>query len=212
MSGSDFDPTELQDVLTEMKTQDTTVPYPFVDDSIFRSFYILHLLKKNKSGCYLKTHPMNKYRSHLVATGKRLKTEKNIQVTQLIKEAYPNCKKMKKVLIVPLKIIPEESKIAHENVLIFNTALNEVERFEPHGSHTDTKYVHSIRLNTSIEKFVKGLELGLAYIPSHEVQIKTNWLQKIEKRTPRTSRRYKTNTILVNSNSLHAESNRCLLF
>ena len=194
MSDHEFDPTELKKVLNKMKSQATTEPYPFVCDNTLRPFYLLHILKKNKSDCYLPKLPTGKYRTHLVASGLKLK-DTNSQLVDLIKETYKKCKEMGKVLIVPLKILPTDQRIGHENILIFNTVRNEVERFEPHGSQTVVTKINSERLNRSIANFVGKLDLGLKYIPSNEVQTKLEGLQILEEKSPNVSRQYKGQTI-----------------
>ena len=194
MSDQEFDPTELKKVLNKMKSQATTEPYPFVCDNTLRPFYFLHILKKNKSDCYLPKLSTGKYRTHLVASGLKLK-DTNSQSVDLIKETYKKCKEMGKVLIVPLKILPTDQRIGHENILIFNTVRNEVERFEPHGSQTAVTKINSERLNRSIAKFVGKLDLGLKYIPSNEVQTKLEGLQILEEKSPNVSRQYKGQTI-----------------
>ena len=194
MSDHEFDPTELKKVLNKMKSQATTEPYPFVCDNTLRPFYLLHILKKNKSDCYLPKLPTGKYRTHLVASGLKLK-DTNSQLVDLIKETYKKCKEMGKVLIVPLKILPTDQRIGHENILIFNTVRNEVERFEPHGSQTAVTKINSERLNRSIANFVGKLDLGLKYIPSNEVQTKLEGLQILEEKSPNVSRQYKGQTI-----------------
>jgi len=190
MDDDKFDPTELINVLTKMNGQATTEPYPFLCDNTLRPFYLLHILKKNKSYCYLPKLPTGKYRTHLVATGIRLK-DTNSQLVSLIKTTYQKCREMGKVLIVPLKILPTDQHNGHENILIFNTVRNEVERFEPHGSQTVVPKINSERLNRRIERFVCKLGLGLTYIPSNEVQTKIEGLQILEGKSPNIGRQYK---------------------
>jgi len=176
-----FDPAELTRVLDEYKQSSLSEPYPFSAFKTLRPFYLLHILKRNKSDCFLPT--TNKKLMFLRATGKRLSEKYKDEISELIKKAYPKCKRSKKVIIVPLMIKPTDDNSkneAHENMLIFNTIRSEVERFEPHGNRTEMNNVYSDRLDRSIQKFVKELDLGLTYIPSPEVFESEDGLQAIE--------------------------------
>ena len=171
MEYAPFDPKELSKVLNEYSVHSKTEAYPWLAIKSLRPFYLLHILKRNDSDCYLAT--TNKKLVFLRSTGLRLSAKYKVDLPDLIKQAYPKCKSVKKVLIVPLMIRPANNYSrgveAHENMIIFNTVRSEVERFEPHGAKTMMQYVDSDRLDRSIEKFVGELGLGLTYIPSTQV-------------------------------------------
>ena len=186
-----FDPKELLKVLNEYSKHSKSDAYPWLAIKSLRPFYLLHILKRNDSDCYLAT--TNKKLVFLRSTGLRLSAKYKADLADLIKQAYPKCKSVKKVLIVPLMIRPANNYSrgveAHENMIVFNTVRSEVERFEPHGAKTMMQYVDSDRLDRSIEKFVGELGLGLTYIPSTQVTESNEGFQLLETRSENLSRK-----------------------
>ena len=185
-----FDPKELAKVLDEYSKHSKSEAYPWAAYKTLRPFYLLHILKRNESHCYLAT--TNKKLVFLRSTGIRLSDKYKTEMAGLIKQAYPKCKSVKKVLIVPLMIIPSSKtrqSEAHENMIIFNTVRSEVERFEPHGDKTMMHGVDSDRLDRSIKKFVGELGLGLTYIPSTQVTESNEGFQLLETRSENVSRK-----------------------
>ena len=98
-------------------------PVPWLAIKTLRPFYLLHMLKRNKSDCYLPT--TDKKLMYLRASGKRIIEKYRPEMLALIKKAYSHCKTHKKVLMVPLVIRPAQKEglqpNGHENMLIFNT-------------------------------------------------------------------------------------------
>jgi hypothetical protein len=82
-------------------------------------------------------------------------------------------------------ISPSENNSGHSNILIFNTIRGECERFEPHGSQTKVSLINSDRLNRSIKRFVKDLDLGLTYVPSDQVTESLRGFQSYECKAPK---------------------------
>jgi hypothetical protein len=124
---------------------------------------------------------------YLHCSGQRLSItmKKNKQVMASIKATYPKCKQMQKLLMVPIMISPAENHRGHSNILIFNTIRGECERFEPHGSQTQSPLMNSNRLNRSIERFVKELNLNLTYVPSDQVTESLRGFQSYEGSAPK---------------------------
>jgi hypothetical protein len=148
---------------------DITGAVPFVCNKITRPFMILHVLEQNKSDCMVVTK--NQRLVYLQANGTHLLPTQLKTQAALIKKAYPHCQKKKRLLIVPLFIKLASMSSGHENMLIFNTVRNEVERFEPHGDDTGVEGVNNVEINASIKSFVDSLELPgkPKYVPQNEV-------------------------------------------
>ena len=179
----DLDPVALRETLNKLRTSETGPP-PFICTKTTRPFLILHVLEQNESDCMLATS--NKKLVFLRSNGKKL-TEKYLNEQRpLIKEAYDNCKQHRRILIIPLFILAE-GRIGHENMLIFNTVRNEVERFEPHGQTLTMAGVDNTSLNESIRAYINSLELpgNPTYVPQNELCPSEEGWQRIEAQVPR---------------------------
>lgn len=95
----------------------------------------------------------------------------NEELQKRIALRYLECKKNKKMLVIVLSL---QIKGGHANMLVFNYARDEVERFEPHGAkgqHYSDKTNNSINKNLGI--FIKGmnrhLDKDLKFIPPSEI-------------------------------------------
>ena len=56
----------------------------------------------------------------------------NKNLIRMIRDRYLNCKKNNKTLVIPFSILSRKG--GHENILIFNHKLEQLEHFEPHGA------------------------------------------------------------------------------
>ena len=106
----------------------------------------------------------------------------------LIKAAYARCKQHRRVLIIPLFILVSGNN-GHENMLIFNTVRNEVERFEPQGQTSTTRGVNNTTLNESIRAYISSLELpdNPTYVPQNELCPTQEGWQRFEEQAARGS-------------------------
>ena len=75
------------------------------------------------------------------------------ETIKLISKRYLECKKRKKVLVIPA------GYSSHENIIIFNYQRKEVERFEPHGSGIQGG--NDEKLNKNMKEFVDEVNENL---------------------------------------------------
>lgn len=164
-----FTPTykdDIIDVMRDYAKQSTTKVFPYVCNNDIQKIMLIQLMEKNKNGC---AYDINKYgilkatnsRLHFFLRGKKLQREKFIEY---IKKQYLNCAKTRRMLVVPFNVDDDR----HANIIIFNPFRNEVERFEPHGSETHIHGFNNTKINRDLDTFVKKLEIGLKFIPSHK--------------------------------------------
>jgi hypothetical protein len=181
MSYPPFNPKQLREILKSKSKYSKTRPEPWSCYLVMRPFYLLHVLKRNESDCFLPT--LHHKLIYLDCSGTEVRTglqTKNLR--DLIRRAYGNCDSKKKILMVPIVIHAKEG-VLHENILIINTIRKEAERFEPHGSKTLHPHINSDSLDTSIGEFVKDLKLGLKYVPSTEVSQFKDGFQALESKS-----------------------------
>ena len=164
-----FTPTYKDDIIDVMRNyakQSTTKVFPYVCNNDIQKLMLIQLMETNKNGC---AYDINKYgilkatnsRLHFFLRGKKLEREKFIAY---IRKQYLNCATKRRMLVVPFNVDDDR----HANIIIFNPFRNEVERFEPHGSETHIHGFNNTKINKDLDTFVKKLEIGLKFIPSHK--------------------------------------------
>ena len=171
MSKKEFD--NVVDALQEMDKLSTSEPVLYSSLGAFSYLMLLHTLKENKNDCIVRDVTSKKGLPLFIKYSKGSMDKSSISDEQIekIAEAYKNCKKEGKILVIPLKLLTSVG--GHENAIIINYHRNEVERFEPHGSVTGGSFkLRTNVLDNGIKKIVKKLnknyKLKLKYVPATE--------------------------------------------
>lgn len=135
-------------------------PVSFICYAGLSSFIYLHILARHKNDCVIdilvskrgkKLEFVNKDGSNLFVFGKELGVSPDMltkdEIKQRLLNKYNECVKNNKLLAVPLSL-PR-----HQNMLIFNHKLKQIERYEPHGIGTGG--VENTTLDNKIKSLVK---------------------------------------------------------
>jgi len=135
-------------------------PVSFICYAGLSSFIYLHILARHKNDCVIdilvsisgkELEFINKDGSNLFIFGKEIGVSPDMLTKDEIKERllnkYNECVKNNKLLVVPFSLK------GHQNMLIFNHKLKQIERYEPHGIGTQGK--ENTRLDNKIKSLVK---------------------------------------------------------
>ena len=143
------------------ETEKTTI---FTCSSYYLDFVFLKVLENNKNDCALdfffdpyednKKTPINI--NFLGHNYYKLSFENLDKGSKLIAEKYLKCKKNKKLLVIPLRVKGGR----HMNALIFNSFLNQLEWYEPHGSGfggTSEEALSKEDMDKELQDFIKKM-------------------------------------------------------
>ena len=130
-------------------------PFPYSSNPQLDRLGMLYVLKENKNDCFTalfpkpKTGSMSKAQRSYIRRAKKGNWEFTLGVApgflanydgrkdaKKLVDVYLECKKRKKMLIIPMSMIQKKGSFYHRNMLVFNYHRNELERFEPHGGKT----------------------------------------------------------------------------
>ena len=157
----------LLDKLEEQK-KNPNIVIPWHLDEKTMPFYLLYLLKENKSKCYKKS---NYGIIYFDVGNQKMQPEFGTYENELqsIREAYNSCNS--DILVIPVGLfnIPSGgSHSNHANMLFLNKKRKEFEHYEPHGGGFALVNEHVKTFSKNLIKLNQDLGLGLKYIPTDE--------------------------------------------
>jgi len=172
-------PVKKEKSIIEIVEEEKTTKYPSHGLIIDEIFGLLYLLKLYNQSCSLLSNDFGKHEDLCNYYKKLLPEESAIQACGVVgsefvwingKDLYtiPNyikkfkeCKK--RFIIIPLGIEMPEG--AHENMLIYDAEVNEIERFEPHGGTMPFRYDYNEhKLDFLLEAKFKEIDKNIKYI------------------------------------------------
>jgi hypothetical protein len=168
---------KIDDKLKALNKVGSEKTLTFVGSNEVEAMFYLYLFKKYKSNCFLHD---NNNRARAIGMSFKIKDnytaieEEEIMthfssLTKSLVDCIMNVES--KIIIIPIQLRLPENK-NHANVFIYRKNLNQIEHFEPHGSHfaRNQMYVHNQTIERWLKAFVFDLNSKLRAIKHPEVR------------------------------------------